>query len=86
MSLHIEASYSLNIQAMMFQQGDIVKLHSLARIRECFAKDSLRPHAMGNKQKRIIQHSRKLVKPEPKQYVTKSLKSKALRSAKSDLW
>ena len=57
---------------MMFQR--YCQTPPLARIREYFAKDSLRPHAMGNKQKRIIQHSRKLVKLEPKQfyYVTKS--------------
>ena len=71
---------------MMFQR--YCQTPPLARIRECF-KDSLRPHAMGNKQKRIIQHSRKLVKPEPKQFNCDQilgLKSKALRSAKFDLW
>ena len=35
----IRDSTELNILAMMF--NDVVKLHSLARIRECFAKDSL---------------------------------------------
>ena len=60
----IRDSMELNILAMMF--NDVVKLHSLARIRECFAKDSyMAYHAVENKQKRIIQHSWKLVKLEP---------------------
>ena len=72
---------------MMFQR--YCQTPPLARIRECLLKYSLRPHAMGNKQKRIIQHSGKLVKPEPKQFHCDQilgLKSKALRSAKFDMW
>ena len=51
---------------MMFQR--YCQTPPLARIRECLLKYGLRPHVMGNKQKRIIQHSRKLVKLEPKQF------------------
>ena len=88
MSLHIEASYSLNIQAMMFQRCCQTPLFSQNTRMLCLRIVYTAYHAMGNKQERIIQHSRKLVRLVPKQFLCDQilgLKSTVLRSAKFDL-
>ena len=68
MSLHIEASYSLNIQAMMFQRYCQTPLFSQNTRMLCLRIVYTAYHAMGNKQKRNNSaFTVQLVKLEPKE-------------------